>query len=310
MRVAIIDLGTNTFNMLIADIQNDGFNVIFDTQISVKLGENGFNDKIIKPLAYERGVIVMQNYKDIQENYNVEKCFAFATSAIRSAKNGKDFVESVKRKTNIDINIINGEQEAEQIYKGVKLTGILTTQASLIIDIGGGSTEFIIANNQQIYWKKSFDIGISRLLQLFSPSDPITKDEIEIITKFFDTELDELFDKIKLFPINSLIGCSGSFESFSEMIVKQIYLKPSLLENINNYKINTEDFELIYNKLIYSNENERKKMEGLVSFRVDTIVYASILTRFIIQKLQIDNIFMSTYALKEGAIYDLMYPFA
>ncbi|MCC6837593.1 MAG: phosphatase, partial [Bacteroidia bacterium] len=168
MRIAIIDLGTNTFNILIVDVDgNQNIKQLFQTKIPVKLGEGGINQGFIAPIPFQRGMDALIQYQLIIEEYGVDNTFAFATSAIRSARNGTDFVNIAKEKTGIEVQVISGDKEAELIYYGVRSAVNMTNDTSLIIDIGGGSTEFIIANKDQIFWKQSFLLGAARLLEIF-----------------------------------------------------------------------------------------------------------------------------------------------
>ena len=156
MRIAIIDLGTNTFNILIVKVNSAKTPTkLYQSKISVKLGEGGINKNFIEPVPFQRGIEAMKTYKDIMQRNAVDKVFAFATSAIRTASNGNEFVTKVKEETGIEVTMISGDKEAELIYYGVRNALELTDDNSLIIDIGGGSTEFIIANKNKIFWKQS-----------------------------------------------------------------------------------------------------------------------------------------------------------
>ena len=160
MRIAVIDLGTNTFNLLIVEVNSDKtYSHVFQTKISVKLAEGGMNEGVIAEIPFQRGMAAFKTHFETTKKYKVDKVFAFATSAIRSTKNGQLFVEQAKEETGIDIQIISGDREAELIYYGVHSAVEMDDDASLIIDIGGGSTEFIIANKNRIFWKQSFLLG-------------------------------------------------------------------------------------------------------------------------------------------------------
>ena len=155
MRTAVIDLGTNTFNLLIAEASiGGGFATLYNEKLPVKLGEGGINKGIITDEAFYRGVQAMSYYADMIRQWKGEKILAFATSAVRNASNGNDFVRTVKEKTGIDIHVINGNQEAEYIARGVSQAVKLGKKHSLVMDIGGGSTEFIILNDSEILWNK------------------------------------------------------------------------------------------------------------------------------------------------------------
>jgi exopolyphosphatase/guanosine-5'-triphosphate,3'-diphosphate pyrophosphatase len=306
MRIAIIDLGTNTFNILIVETDaSNTYKQIFQTKIAVKLGEGGINKGFIAPIPFQRGIDALVQYKLVLDDYNVEKVFAFATSAIRSASNGNEFVTIAKQKANIDIQVISGDKEAELIYYGVRSAVKMTNETSLIIDIGGGSTEFIIANNDQIFWKQSFLLGAARLLERFNPSDPITDLEIEEVKTYLKQELQPLFEAVKRYSITELIGSSGSFDSLAEMIAHRFYT-PSILDNKTEYEFKMDDCSDIYDIIIKSTKAERTAMKGLVQMRVDMMVISSILVHFVVAEFEIEKMRLSTYSLKEGVLHDVL----
>ena len=235
----------------------------------------------------------------------MEKNFAFATSAIRTASNGKEFLAKAKQETGIDITMISGDKEAELIYYGVRNALALTDETSLIIDIGGGSTEFIIANKNKIIWKQSFLLGAARLLEKFNPSDIITEVEHKAIFNYLSEELKPLFEAVEQYPIIELIGSSGSFDSLAEMIAHELYT-PEILKNKTEYNFDLNDFKSTYEMIIKSNKKERLRMKGLIEMRVDMIVISSIIVQFILYSFKINKMRLSTFALKEGVLNEIM----
>lgn len=307
MKIAVIDLGTNTFNLLIVEVNSDKtYSPVFQTKISVKLAEGGMNKGYIADVAFERGINAFKTHFATTQKHGVEKVYAFATSAIRGASNGLTFVEKIKSETGIDIKVISGDREAELIYYGVRSAVAMTNEASLIIDIGGGSTEFIIGNKDQIFWKQSFLLGAARLLELFPPSDPITDKEIEVFTTHLNKELQPLFEAVKKYPIKELIGSSGSFDSLAEMIAHRFYT-PEILDDKTEYEFKLEDCETVYNSILKSTNAERLLMKGLVAMRVDMIVVSSVIVHFVISSFSIEKMRLSTYSLKEGVIYEVLH---
>ncbi len=305
MRIAIIDLGTNTFNLMVAEIAaNHSYKIIFNTKIAVKLGEGGINTNVITPSPFQRGIDAMQKHLETANRYSVTKIFAFATSAVRSAKNGNDFVAEIKKQTDIEVNIISGEKEAELIYAGVRQALDIGPDKALVMDIGGGSTEFIICNNEQIFWKHSFDLGVSRMYEFFKHSEPVTEFEIQKIDNYLREKLQPLFKAVEQHPIDTLIGSSGSFDTFAEMIFCRFHQEKTL-DNKTSYEFNLEDFNKIHNLIIKSNLDERYKMEGLIEMRVDMIVLASLFTNFILREFDIKKMRLSTFALKEGVLSEI-----
>ncbi|MFI5149212.1 MAG: phosphatase [Bacteroidia bacterium] len=307
MRLAIIDLGTNTFNLLIAEKHSDGSHrILFKTKVASKLGEGGINDGIIRPAAFQRGMHALKGYKEKMDSLEVGTVYAFATSAIRSATNGAEFVQEVKSQTGIEIQIISGDREAELIYYGVRNAVKMQDTYSLIMDVGGGSTEFIIANKHRIIWKRSFDLGAARLLASYHESDPITVVEIERLRAHLLRELLPLFDAVNTYPVMELIGSSGSFDSLAEMIAHR-FNHFHTLEGKTEYRFNLDHTEEIYKLIVHSTRAERLKMKGLIEMRVDMIVVSSIFVRLVLTELDLIHMRLSTYSLKEGALWELLH---
>jgi exopolyphosphatase/guanosine-5'-triphosphate,3'-diphosphate pyrophosphatase len=305
MRVAVIDLGTNTFNLLIAEAMTEGgFVTIYNEKLPVRLGEGGINSGTIVPAAYQRGLEAMDTYADAIRQWRVDKKLAFATSAIRNAANGKQFADDVFHRSGIRINIISGEREAQYIYAGVSQALEFREENSLIIDIGGGSTEFIIANRNGLVWKQSFEIGASRLLQRFNPSDPIKESEITEIVDYIGKQLQPLGDAVALHPVHELIGASGSFESLAEMILARFDVGEEF--DGTEFAFDLGQAEVIHKQLLSSTREQRLQIKGLVAMRVDMIVISAILVEYIVRTFSIEHMRMSSYALKEGVLHEFL----
>lgn len=306
-RIAIIDLGTNTFNLLIVEVgEHHSYSTIYQTKISVKLGEGGISKGYIAQAPFTRGIEALKQYKLLIEQYQVTEVHAIATSAIRGASNKLEFVAAAKKETDIDIDVISGDREAEIIYFGVREAVKLGNENSLIIDIGGGSTEFIIANKNHIVWKQSFLLGVARLLEILKPSDPITSAEITNCGDYLQQELRPLFDAIKKYPVTELVGSSGSFDSLAEMMAFKFY-SPHVLDGKTEFTFNLPHYKELHEIILKSTLEERTQMKGLVAMRVDMIVISSILVNFIVKSFNITQMRLSTYSLKEGVLYEALH---
>ncbi|WP_160069648.1 Ppx/GppA phosphatase family protein [Sphingobacterium bovisgrunnientis] len=300
MRIAAIDLGSNTFHLLIAEYNSSQIDIIYKTNKPVRLSENITQYNRIIPAAFERGKACLEEYKTIMDEFKVEKMHAVATSAIRSATNGQEFIEQVKLSTGIEIQIISGQEEASLIYEAVKVSGAIDGR-TLIMDIGGGSTEFIFCDENKAYWKKSFDIGAARLMQKFWTNDPISNGELKTLHEYLDETLRELVEFNKGFKARTLVGSAGAFETFLEMSdssISSTNLKSATL-NINQYKKLSE-------KLKLSTHEERTHMPNLIPLRVDMIVMACVLTDYILNELKIQDLRMTTYDLKYGVLHKIV----
>lgn len=305
MRIAVIDCGTNTFNLLVVEIQNSSFKRIHTSKIPVKLGEGGINNKVIHATPFKRGVDALIKFKNELNKLNVQHIHAFATSAIRDAVNGIDFKNEVLIQSGININIIDGNKEAELIYEGNKLAMDLGKGPSLIMDIGGGSTEFIIGNKEHILWKKSYRLGAARMLEKFNPSDPITEAEIEQINSYLDSELNDLKTMITKYKPIELIGSSGAFDSVVEMIHGQLAGEKFEKEK-TEYEVDLKNYTKIAEMVIQSTLAQRKIMKGLVEMRVDMMVVSCLLINFTLQTFNLNKMRVSTYSLKEGALHEII----
>jgi exopolyphosphatase/guanosine-5'-triphosphate,3'-diphosphate pyrophosphatase len=300
-RMAVMDLGTNTFHLLIAEKTEKGFKEILHVTEAVKLGEGGMKDGLIKAEAFERGVKTMEIFAEKIRVKEASEVRAVATSAVRSTKNGMGFIREVKKRTGIKIKVIGGLEEAGLIYKGVKSSGILSAEKALILDIGGGSVEFILCDEQEIYWKQSFEIGAQQLMQLFHQVDPMTEEAINQLNDYLQEQLQMLFLAPKNWDVKQLIGSSGAFETYAEMTELE-QGKPFDIKKITTYHFQLNDFNQIVEWLQHSNHEQRSHRKGIIPLRVDMIVVASLITQFVLQKLKIQKLSMTTYSLKEGVL--------
>lgn len=305
MRIAILDLGTNTFHLLIVEQINQKNKTLFKSKVGVKLGEGAIDKKTIAPIPFRRGINTLKHFSSIIRKYKVEKVHAIATSAIRSAKNKRAFIQAAQKEAGIRIQTITGNQEAFYIYHGVKECVSLSDEKVLIMDIGGGSTEFIIADKNKIFWKKSFDIGAARLLEKFKPEDPIQSKTLKLIHKYLKDELRPLHEALKVYDVKTMIGSSGSFDTFAEMIGWEHY-NNNIIKNKQSYRYIMKEYFALHKKIISSTFEERMKMKGLISIRRDMIVLSSICTNYILTTEHMKQMVLSKYALKEGVLSRLL----
>jgi len=294
-RLAIIDLGTNTFNLLIVERKNNAFNELYGERVGVGLGLGGINENRIAPDAFQRGMETLEAFQEKCREMQVERAEAFGTSAIRNAVNRQDFLETIQQKTGLDIHVISGEEEAAYIYKGVT-AGLEVTEPFLIMDIGGGSTEFIYANTSQMLKAKSFEVGAARIFQQFAFSDPFSLADIAKIESYLEKHTAPFFDDIQ---VNLLVGASGSFETFYELIIDRRYPAHTYV------RPNPGHFMYFVDRMIQSTKAERAVEDRIIPIRKKMGPIAAVKIRWIIRKLGIDKIMISPNSLKEGVLRDM-----
>lgn len=303
--MGIIDLGTNTFHLLIARMNGDCHEIIYRSKIPVKVGLGGINRNIITEEGKARALDAMRQFKLILTKNQVTKVYAFGTSALRNAENGKELATNIKSETGIEVNIISGEREAEYIFEGVR-SAVTMNDTSLIVDIGGGSVEFIIGNEKELLWKQSFEIGAQRLLEKFQKHDPIHPKERQELDSFFQKTLSTLNLAISRYKPKDLIGSSGTFDTLSE--IHCIQSGHSFDPLAPETPLSFENFHKIFDDLATKNRAERMKIPGMIEMRVDMIVVACCLIDYLLKSFtDFVRIRVSSYSLKEGVLASLLH---
>lgn len=302
-KVAIIDMGTNTFHLLIAETAAGNFHIIHREKVPVKLGVGGINQNLITDAAVTRALATMKAFKQTLEEAGVTRVLAFGTSALRNAVNGVEVTKKIEAETNIKTNIISGLQEAEYICFGTRAAIAMGNSKHLVMDIGGGSVEFIIANHSEIFWSHSFEIGGQRLLERFQKHDPILPEEINSLFAYVDSELKPLVEQLKRHQPKTLVGSSGTFDTLSDIYCFRNDI-PVTEAPETPFSLNA--FDEIYEELLVKDRAARMQIPGMIEMRVDMIVVACCLIKYLLQVHPFDVIRVSSYSLKEGVLAKLI----
>ena len=307
-RLALIDLGTNTFHLLIVEMPTAPGEkplVLLRTKAGVRLGEGGISKGEITPEAYARALHTLAGFKEELELHQVTETRATATSAMRVTRNGPDLVRDIFEQTGIEVNIIPGDREAELICQGVRQAVDLGEQAQLVMDIGGGSVEFIIANQATIFWKQSFEIGAQRLLDKFfpDPSGVFPAAAVEAEQRYLGTVLEPLIEAVRRYRPVGLVGASGSFDSLADMAIGQLRAEADLPPCT---ELALESFQSSYRHLLSGNNEQRRALPGILPMRANMLVVATVLIDFVLGITEITRIRASAYALKEGLLAEML----
>lgn len=294
-KLAVIDLGTNTFNLLVAAKTAHDFDILHSEKVGVALGMGGINDRFISGDAFERGIKALVYFREKCDQLQVSWIKAIGTSALRDAQNKAEFLARSKAETGIDIEIISGDREAELIYKGVKWSFDFR-EPTLIMDIGGGSTEFILADDNGPIKKHSFNIGVSRIYQEFDLSDPYSLKDVKRIKAWLDEKTEGFF---KGMSCGVLIGASGSFETFYEMIHHHEFA-----ESRKSLEFPVDELKQILHWIIGSTQQERDEHPYIIPIRRKMAPIAAIKTEWVMGQLDIRQTFVTPFALKEGILYE------
>ncbi|MBL0034967.1 MAG: phosphatase [Flavobacteriales bacterium] len=304
MRIAIVDLGTNTFNLLVAERDANGtLRVLHSEEVPVFLGKGGIEKGLIAADAFERGLNALERFSATAKQLGAERITGFGTSALRNARNAPAFVSAAKERFGFDIQVIPGDEEAALILEGVRQAVTFTTKPMLVMDIGGGSIEFILATNKALMWKRSFELGVTRLRERFQGTDPLSLEDQLRIGEHLDFHLEPLWAVMDRHWPTTLIGSAGSFDTLAAMVA-----------GTEGRQQNDEEFALPFthiafdalkDRLMAMDRAERLLVPGLPEHRVDTIPYALIAVERVLMR-GITDLHWSRYALKEGAAARLM----
>ncbi|AUD06542.1 Ppx/GppA phosphatase family protein [Spirosoma pollinicola] len=308
MKQAIIDLGTNTFHLLIVEKTDSTYTTLFRESRPARIGQAGINQGLITEEGIDRALVVLTYFREVLDQHQVDpgQVIATGTSAIRVARNQAEFIERVRAVTGIPITVISGEQEADYIYQGVRAAGALDESTSLVMDIGGGSVEFILGNQSRIFWKQSFEIGGQRLRERFMPGtqgrdEPINPGSIRRLHDYFQEQLLPLANAIHQYQPTVLVGSSGSFDTLVDMwfMHEHDHLPDP---NKATFSLPVSEFYRAYKLLITRNHADRMRIPGMIELRVDMIVVAVCLIDYVLKTYNISQIRTSTYSLKEGVM--------
>ena len=309
-RYAILDLGTNTFELMIAQVEDLGMKTVYRETVSVKIGKEGISEGIINEEAQKRIFQAFTRFSQTIQAYQVpaDRVLAIATSAFRNAKNGYQIATYIYQNFGIKIEIIKGNQEAEYIYSGARQAVDIGEKTSLIVDIGGGSVEFILANEKKIFWKQSFEIGAQRLMDKFMKNDPIKQLDLQRLLLYLEVELRDLSAQVFSHTPQLLIGCAGAFNTLANMAhLLETQNEPILDEQGDmiprNYVVELDYFYHLYQNIVSKNMHERSLLAGMSPIRIDSMVVTVTLIKFIVEKIEAECIYASSYALKEGVFF-------
>lgn len=303
LRVAAIDLGTNSFHMVIIEESPEkGIVEIDRVKDMICIGRGSISTKMLDEESMQSGVAALKNFLVLASQHGVtrDNILAFATSAIREAKNQHEFLRRVREETGLKVKVISGMEEAEFIYYGVRNAVKLRASNDLLFDIGGGSVEFVIANQEGVKLLESRKIGVARMLERFVTVDPVSEREITLLEQFFSAEMVSSVEAAKRLKVKRAIASSGTAENIARMI-HSMHGRESE-GSLNSSSFTRSEFERLYRTMIPLNSAERRKMSGLDEKRVDLIVPGLILVSILFRMFGFEEVVVSDSSLREGMV--------
>lgn len=297
--IGIIDLGSNTFHLLIAKVTSpQEFEEVYKEAFFVKLASEGIEKIGDKP--FRKGIEIMVHFVEKCREYKVSEIKAIGTATLRRAENAPFFIQQVYEKTGIEVAVISGDEEALLIAEGVHLAIPFIEEKVLIMDIGGGSVEFIISEGNTIFWSKSFPIGISILYHYFHKKDPISEEEIVKLTEFIEESLVALMAILSVHKVNHLVGASGTFDVLDD------FLSDISVKNKYATTVSVSHVFPVLDEIIKKSLAQRLEYKEIPETRAEMIVAAMVLIKFVLTAGKFSSLTYSSFAMKEGILRKFM----
>ncbi len=307
--VAAIDIGTNSIHLLIAAVDPvlRSFSVVLTEKSSTRLGERDEDSGELTPEAIERAFVTLRHCRELSASHGVEQIVTAATSAVREAPNGREFLQSLQEQLGLEVDLISGQEEARLIYLGVLSGMAFGDQPHLILDIGGGSTELILADGRDARALTSTRVGAVRLQRDFVREDPIPPERRSFLTAFIEGSLEPAVDKIKrrLQPGETpvMVATSGTAMALAAMAAAQDERPPLRLQG---YRLSRERLDLLVARLVEMTPEQRRALPTLNERRAEIIVPGALVLQTAMAMLGVGELVISERALREGLIVDWM----
>jgi exopolyphosphatase/guanosine-5'-triphosphate,3'-diphosphate pyrophosphatase len=299
--IAAIDIGTNSIHMVVAKVSDSGFEVIAREKDNTRLGEGGGDMKILSPEAMERGIDALRHMRRVADAHRAS-VFAVATSAVREAKNSSDFVGRVANEAGIDIEVISGVEEARLIHLGVLQALPLSDKRSLLIDIGGGSTEVVIFDHTEELFVRSFKIGAVRLSNRFFPNGSTHPASVPSCSKFIASTVEPVKREVLKVGHEVAIVSSGTGETLARMC--WMLTHDEMPRSMNGVRFTADELHQVTRMIALSTLVERSQLEGLEADRVDIILAGALILDTLATSFAIASFMYCDYALREGVLLD------
>jgi exopolyphosphatase/guanosine-5'-triphosphate,3'-diphosphate pyrophosphatase len=307
-RLASFDLGTNTFLLLIADVEDDRIEPVYEKETIVRLGKGVDAAGNLNAEAMRRGLACLLDYVALAKQHGAEKIFAIGTSALRDAANRSEFLEAVFKKTGLRIEIISGEKEAQLAFAGALSNKPDLPSPIAVLDIGGGSTEIVIGESRQLpagnelsLNARSADIGSVRLTERFAKSDPVQLEEVQRIREQAGTMMRSTWSKESLAKVKTVIGTAGTITTLAAMALAMQEYDP---RRIDGYLLTRQKLGEVVAALTQRTIAERQKMLGLPAARADVILAGALIVETFLELYQFTEILVSDRGLRYGVLVE------
>lgn len=308
--IAAIDLGTNSLHMVVVKIDPTlpAFSIIAREKETVRLGDRNLTTGELKPEIIKKAIAALGRFQEVAKTINAETIIAVATSAVREAPNGKDFLQLVETELGLSVDLISGQEEARRIYLGV-LSGMeFNNQPHIIVDIGGGSTEIILGDSNESRTLTSTKVGAVRLTSELITTDPISNTEFQYLQTYargmLERSVEEVLAKLEFGESARLVGTAGTIETLAMIHARENSgVIPSTL---NGYQFSLKDLQELVNRLRKLNNSETAAIPGMPEKRAEVILAGAVILQEAMTLLGSESVTVCERSLREGVIVDWM----
>jgi len=301
---AAIDIGTNTLRLLVAEtVGPDDYTVLHEEQQITRLGEGLRSTGVLQDAPRRRSLTVLRRFAELARSLKAGEIVAVATSAVREARNGQEFVAEVWREAGLALRVIDGEEEARLTLLGVRHGLRLGSRRVLAIDIGGGSTEFVLARGEVIEGIVSTGLGVVKLTEQYLVSDPPTVDERRRLEEFVGTRIDRLRRELPGLEAAQLVGTAGTVTTLAAV---DLALVTYDRQKVRGHCLSLARVRELLDRLAALALRERRQVPGLEPGRADIILAGAAILAVSMERLGYDELRVSDEGLREGILIDLL----
>ncbi len=305
MKVAAIDIGSNSIHMVVARIDAHGHFTLLDrAKEMVRLGKGTLAARALSREAMQSGMQALSTFKRLADAQQIDRVLAVATSAVREAKNGGDFIADIGRQLGIHVDLITGREEARLIHLAVSNALDLRDGAAVLVDIGGGSVELVLADAGAVRAQESLKLGVLRLAERFFAHDPPDRDEIEALEDYLERQLAAFCKRAQALEPARMIGTSGTVLNLAAIALQMD--GGVLPERLHGVTLRAKDVQRARKLVVRSDRETRQALPGLDRRRVDSIVPGAILLDHLMRRLEVPELVMCEWALREGVLLDFI----
>lgn len=305
LNLALLDIGSNSIHMILADIQPDfSYKVLDRFKDVTRLGEETFKDGLFSPEAIAKGTEVVRTLATLARNRGFTRIEAVATSAVREASNGGDLIEAIENTVGVRVRVITGLEEARLIYLGVRQGMDFGNRNVLIADVGGGSVEVMVGNHDRLLHAATLKLGAIRLNDLYLKQETVTPGRLERLEQAVEAQLKPALPRFKKIGFAEFVGTSGMIGNLAEVMHRHKTGRP--IPQLNLARFSLKDVIAAEKLLVKTPLKHRAEIPGVDPKRADVLVPAVIVLRTLMERLDVDEMTVCDKTIREGLLYDFI----